>query len=100
MNAFIKTVAVAAALVAPVVTFAQSSGPVTRAQVQAELARVVAAGYNPHDWMHYPDNIQAAEARAAGNSSGYGSTADGASESGQRTDGAVSTYSPPVYRHN
>ena len=100
MNAFFKTVAVAAALVAPVVTFAQSNQPVTRAQVQAELARVVAAGYNPHDWMHYPDNIQAAEARAAGNSSGYGSTAGGASESGQRTDGAVSTYSPPVYQHN
>ncbi len=100
MNAFFKTVAVAAALVAPVVTFAQSNQPVTRAQVQAELARVVAAGYNPHDWMHYPDNIQAAEARAADNSSGYGSTAGGASESGQRTDGAVSTYSPPVYQHN
>lgn len=100
MNAFIKTVAVAAALVAPVVTFAQSSQPVTRAQVQADLARVVAAGYNPHDWMHYPDNIQAAEARAAGDSSGYGSTAGGATESGQRADGAVSTYSPPVYRHN
>ncbi len=37
------------------------SAPVTRAQVRAELEELVNAGYNPRDWYHYPQNIQAAE---------------------------------------
>jgi hypothetical protein len=37
------------------------SAPVTRAQVKAELQELVNAGYNPRDWYHYPQNIQAAE---------------------------------------
>ncbi|TAM85126.1 DUF4148 domain-containing protein [bacterium] len=38
-----------------------ASMPVTRAQVRAELGELVGAGYNPRDWYHYPDNLQAAE---------------------------------------
>lgn len=38
-----------------------NSAPVTRAQVKAELRELVNAGYNPRDWYHYPENIQAAE---------------------------------------
>lgn len=33
----------------------------TRASLQAELAELVAAGYNPRDWYHYPDNLWAAQ---------------------------------------
>lgn len=96
MKSLIKAVAVAVALIAPVASFAQSNQPLTREQVRADLARVEAAGYNPRDWMHYPQNIQAAEARVAAQdaqagTSGYGASGEGASQSGQRSDGAVNS---------
>ncbi|RDU99270.1 DUF4148 domain-containing protein [Trinickia dinghuensis] len=109
MNSLIKQIAVAVALIAPVASsFAQSNQPVTRAQVRADLARVEQAGYNPHDWIHYPENIQAAEQRvsaqegvAQADTSGYGPSVSGSTESGRSsTGGAVSSYSPPLYQHN
>lgn len=108
MNA-LKQIVVAVALVAPMVSsFAQSNQPVTREQVRADLVRLERAGYNPRDWIHYPDNIQAAEQRvsaqqgiAQAETSGYGPSVEGASQSGSSaTAGAVSTYSPPIYQHN
>ena len=52
------------ALTAPLSSFAQeNSHPVTRAQVTSELAALERAGYSPRDWVHYPDNIQAAQRR-------------------------------------
>lgn len=65
-------VALMAALSAPSLAFAQSSNDgVTRAQVRSELARLEAAGYNPSaNSINYPQNIQAAEARANGASPG------------------------------
>jgi hypothetical protein len=98
MNSLIKAVAIALVLAAPVASFAQSSQPVTRAEVRADLARVEQAGYDPHDWVHYPQNIQAAEARVAaqqGNAA-YGSGSQGASETGNRGDVAATSYSVPV----
>jgi hypothetical protein len=109
MNSLIKQIAVAAALIAPLASsFAQSNHPLTREQVRADLARVEGAGYNPRDWMHYPDNIQAAEQRVAAqqgiaqaDTSGYGPNVEGATQSGRSvTNGAASSYSPPVYQHN
>ncbi|GLU31147.1 DUF4148 domain-containing protein [Trinickia caryophylli] len=38
-----------------------AAGSPTRAAVKAELAELVAAGYNPRDWYHYPDNLWAAQ---------------------------------------
>jgi hypothetical protein len=108
MNA-LKQIVVAVALVAPMVSsFAQSNQPVTREQVRADLVRLERAGYNPRDWVHYPDNIQAAEERvtaqegiAQADTTGYGPSVEGASQSGRSaTSGAVSTYSPPIYQHN
>ncbi len=107
MNAIIKQIAVAVALIAPVASFAQSNQPLTREQVRADLARVVAAGYNPRDWQHYPDNIQAAEQRVAAqqgiaraDTSGYGPAVEGATQAGRPvTDGAASSYSPQIYQH-
>ena len=51
----------------PAVSFAQSTVPVTRAQVIAELIEVENAGFHPGsvDYVEYPDNLQAAEARVA-----------------------------------
>ncbi|WP_144158975.1 DUF4148 domain-containing protein [Paraburkholderia sp. BCC1885] len=104
MKSLIKAVAIAAVLAAPVVSFAQTNEPVTRAQVRAELIQIEKAGYNPstsNDY-DYPANIQAAEARVAtqngqADATGYGSGANGSAQAGQRTETTVSPYSPPVY---
>ncbi|MBB4512624.1 DUF4148 domain-containing protein [Paraburkholderia fungorum] len=89
MKSFTKMVFIAVLIAAPVASFAQSSQPVSRAQVRAELAQLEKAGYDPHDWLHYPENIQAAEAKVAAQNaaaqapvSGYGGAVDGTSRSG------------------
>ncbi|TDN61978.1 DUF4148 domain-containing protein [Paraburkholderia sp. BL10I2N1] len=64
----ILQIAVTVMLAVPVASFAQQPNePLTRAQVRAELAQVVKAGYNPgrRDIGKYPADIQAAEARIA-----------------------------------
>jgi Domain of unknown function (DUF4148) len=90
MKTLISAVAIAAALVAPVASFAQSNQPVTRAQVRAELVQLEKAGYNPAtNRFDYPANIQAAQARVDAQNgttqavdSGYGAPAAGISQSG------------------
>lgn len=42
---------------------AEPSPQLTRAQVVSELEALHRAGYSPQEWVHYPDNIQAAERR-------------------------------------
>jgi hypothetical protein len=54
MKSIIKAFAIAALVAAPLASFAQSSQPVTRAQVREELAQLEKAGYNPNDWLNYP----------------------------------------------
>jgi hypothetical protein len=58
-----------ALLAAPALSFAQSSTtdqrPVTRAQVEEQAAQLLAAGYNPNEWLNYPDNVLAAQRRVA-----------------------------------
>jgi Domain of unknown function (DUF4148) len=85
-KALIPAVVLATALAAPSFAFAQNNAPITRAQVQAELAQLERVGYNPaSDHTEYPKNIQAAEARVAaqnGTASGYGGVVSGASASG------------------
>jgi hypothetical protein len=106
MKSLIKAVALAAVLAVPAVSFAQSNQPVTRAEVRGELTQLEKAGYNPSDSSdaHYPAAIQKAESKvsatnSAADNSGYGSSMSGSSESGTttRTEGAVSSYSPPIY---
>ncbi|WP_367189365.1 DUF4148 domain-containing protein [Burkholderia sp. Ed8] len=100
MKSLIQAVVVAAALVAPVVSFAQSGSTITRAQVRAELVQLQQAGYNSArgEDPHYPEAIQAATARVAeqqralaqaqgADVSGYGAQAQGASASGSRAMG-------------
>jgi hypothetical protein len=55
------------ALASPILTSAQtSSGPLTRAQVQAEVVCIEQAGYRPGGSDNdYPVEIQAAEAKLA-----------------------------------
>lgn len=102
MKSLIKAVAIAVVLSAPIASFAQSSNqPLTRAQVRAELAQSEQAGYDPTDWLHYPENAQAAHARivqqtAQGDTSGYGPSGHGSWQAGNSGDTTVSTYSPPI----
>ncbi|SAK79239.1 purine nucleoside phosphorylase [Caballeronia glebae] len=79
------------AFASPVVSFAQSTAPVARAQVRAELIRIEQAGYRmgDGDQTKYPEQIQAAEAKIAaqdslqaGNSEVGGTTTNGTSASG------------------
>jgi hypothetical protein len=91
MKSLIQAVAVvgaAVAICAPVASFAQSNSPVTRAQVRAELIQLEKAGYHVGDGdnAHYPENIQAAQARIAAQNSAatsYGGSAEGTSNSGR-----------------
>jgi hypothetical protein len=64
---FVCLAVAAGALAAPALSFAQSNGPLTRAEVRAELIRVEQAGYQPGlgDNTNYPADIQAAEAKIA-----------------------------------
>jgi hypothetical protein len=93
MKSLVYAVVAASVLSAPLVSFAQSNGPVTRAQVRAELVQLEKAGYNPNggDNVTYPADIQAAEQRvqaqngtavADANTSGFGREAAGATQSG------------------
>ncbi|WP_168788035.1 DUF4148 domain-containing protein [Paraburkholderia aromaticivorans] len=88
MKSLIQAVVIAAALAAPVAVFAQSSQPVTRAQVRAELVQLEKAGYNPARGKdpYYPADIQAAEAKVAaqnGAARGYGGAVSGSSDAGR-----------------
>ena len=87
MKTLIQAVVVAAALAAPVAVFAQSSQPVTRAQVRAELVELEKAGYNPShgEDPYYPADIQAAEAKVAAQhaATGFGGVVSGSSEAGR-----------------
>lgn len=82
-------VVVAAALAVPVVVFAQSNAPLTRAQVRAELVQLEKAGYHPGDGDNstYPAQIQAAEAKVAAqnDAAGVGVVANGSTDTRRPT---------------
>ncbi len=93
MNALIKAAVVAAVLAAPVVSFAQSNEPLTRAQVREELVQLEKAGYSPlDDRTTYPVHIQEAEARIAAQNgaspvnTSYGPATTGSSQAGTRAE--------------
>jgi hypothetical protein len=94
IKAFVPALVIASALAAPTFAFAQdNNGPVTRAQVRAELVQLEKAGYNPStDRVNYPENIQAAQARvnAENGGSAYGPSVAGTSNSGARVSAPVS----------
>jgi hypothetical protein len=92
MKPLINMLIVASALAVPVLSFAQqSSSPVTRAQVRAELGQLEAAGFKgASTGPYYPANLRAAEARVArqnvavqATSNNYGPSTSGSSQSGQ-----------------
>lgn len=87
MKSLVQAVVIAAAFTAPVAVFAQSNAPVTRAQVQTELAQFVQAGGRVHlgNDPYYPDDAQIAQARVIaqnGNDQAIGGVQAGSSASG------------------
>ena len=102
LKSLIPAFALASALAMPVISFAQSNGPVTRAQVRADLVQLEKAGYHVGDGhTTYPVEIQAAEAKVAAQNraaSGYGGAVTGSSEAERP---AVSTADwNAMYRHH
>jgi hypothetical protein len=83
---FVPAFVLASALAAPVFAFAQSTQPLTRAEVRADLVRLEKAGYVPGaDEANYPADIQAAEQRVAEEdaaNASYGPSTNGTSASG------------------
>ena len=55
----VRSLAIAALVAVPVLSFAQSSQPVTRAEVKAELVQLQKAGYRESsDYTQYPAHLQ------------------------------------------
>lgn len=83
-----------ATLGAPVLSFAQSNAPLTRAEVRADLVRVEQAGYNPSrgNDVDYPADIQAAEAKIAAQEDHQLSTqaVGGVAQNGSSASGSAS----------
>ena len=63
MKLFVKTMVAATVFLPAMASLAQSNQPLTRAQVTSELVQLEEAGFRPTDWLHYPQNIQEAQAR-------------------------------------
>ena len=110
MKSLIATFAAAAVLAVPAVSFAQQvsaqNGPVTRAQVKAELAALENAGYKMgSDRNTYPAGLLAAEARihpqqnvAAADTSGYGAHPAAQQENGAPAKVKRIADGTPVYK--
>lgn len=94
MKSSIYAVLAVSVLAAPITSFAQQNGPITREQVRAELVQLEQAGYdaNAND-STYPANLQAAlarvavqnqmQAQAAPQNSEYGTSSSGTSQAGR-----------------
>lgn len=98
----IQSLIVAAAVALPVLSFAQSNPPLTRAEVRAQLVELQKAGYNPaSDETQYPKNIEAAEARLSAQkglvASSYGPAAAGTSASGSYSSESNVIGLGPIY---
>ena len=77
MKSLIKAVAIAAVLGAPLVSYAQSNGPLTRDQVKSDLIQYEQAGgrVNLGNDPYYPGDAQGAMQRVAqqkGDTAAYG----------------------------
>ncbi|KXV12810.1 hypothetical protein CR51_06285 [Caballeronia megalochromosomata] len=90
MKSWVNAVIAAVVLSAPLASFAQSSTPLSRAEVRGELVQVEKAGYSPvAEDASYPAKLQAAETRVADTriaqtqAEGYGSSTGAASQSGR-----------------
>ncbi|WP_321801790.1 DUF4148 domain-containing protein [Caballeronia sp. J97] len=89
MKSWVNAVIAVTVMSAPLASFAQSSAPVSRAEVRGELVQLEKAGYSPvAEDASYPAKLQTAEARvtdmriAQAQAEGYGSSTGAASQAG------------------
>jgi hypothetical protein len=84
MKTLIHSVCALAVMAVPIASLAQSEGGLTRAQVQAEIAQLQQAGFNPANanTVDFPANMPTADAGTAGQGSGYGPAMNGSSQMG------------------
>ncbi|MEI5998985.1 DUF4148 domain-containing protein [Paraburkholderia bengalensis] len=84
MKTLVQAVCAVAVIAVPIASLAQSDMSPTRAQVEAEIAQLQQAGYNPANanTVDFPGSMQA-NAGAAGQSSGYGPSTSGSSQMGR-----------------
>jgi Tfp pilus assembly protein PilW len=83
MKRTLSMLLLAAAVAAPVLSQAQSNGPVSRQHLKQELAQLRAAGYTGDTDASYPNRLVAAEQRVATDpASGYGPQTSGTAMSG------------------
>jgi hypothetical protein len=89
MNLPIKAAFVTAVALLPALVFAQSSAPLTREQVRAQLVQLEKAGYNPRAYCsgECPGSLRHAEdvvAQQQGNANAaYGPAFNGTAQSGK-----------------
>lgn len=103
MKSLTCVLTLSAVLVVPTVSFAQSNGPLTRAQVRAELVQLESTGWRPGAGTdpHYPEDIQAAEAKVAAKNaaSGFGGSASGSADAGQPRAAQTANDLAQTYRN-
>jgi hypothetical protein len=89
MKLSIKAILVAATVLVPAFAFAESSGPLTRAQVRAQLVELERAGYNPGADCagDCPEGLHRAEAvvaqRQTNANTAYGPDSNGTVQAGK-----------------
>ncbi|MBB5496358.1 DUF4148 domain-containing protein [Paraburkholderia sp. MM5384-R2] len=84
MKTLVHTACAVAVMAVSVASLAQSDGALTHAQVQAEIAQLAQAGFNPANanTVDFPTNMPTTNATAAGQSSGYGPATSGTQQMG------------------
>ncbi|MBU9381755.1 DUF4148 domain-containing protein [Burkholderia gladioli] len=88
----------AASLAAPLA--AQAHSAVTRAQVREELVRLESIGYRPaRNDVHYPDSIQAAEAKLNASQAAAGIGTQPAAR-GEAGSARAPVTGEPLYAHH
>ncbi|REE21456.1 MULTISPECIES: DUF4148 domain-containing protein [unclassified Paraburkholderia] len=90
MKLLIKTIMVAATIVVPALAFAETNGPLTRAQVRSQLIELEQAGYNPGADCsgNCPEGLQRAEGvvarrRQSNANAAYGPALNGTTQAGK-----------------
>jgi hypothetical protein len=98
MKRILSTILVASALVAPVVSFAQTSNdPVTRSEVRAQVVAAEQNGTLHQSKVHYPSQQASMETAKAGDTTSYGAPMAGSSQSRE----TISTVPQPgLFSHH
>ncbi|TDN61787.1 DUF4148 domain-containing protein [Paraburkholderia sp. BL10I2N1] len=106
MKNFISSLAVAAALIAPAISFAQagSNDPITRAQVKSEIVQAEQQGVLHQSRVHYPDynsqDSMHADASAHMNTNANANATAGGAEYGSAMVGSSQSGQPASLPHN